>query len=117
MHHTLALFLVVQLMSHEIFEICKKILFQVELTRASREHLWGFSVEAELAENVEKQDELFCYISRVEEGSVAMQSGTCNKHAYIQVPLMLLYQTKRFSAKHGSKQTSRPLFNCPRCAI
>jgi hypothetical protein len=37
--------------------------------------MWGFSVEAELVENSEKQDELCCYVSRVEERSVAMNSG------------------------------------------
>ncbi|CAG0918612.1 unnamed protein product [Notodromas monacha] len=63
------------LLSHEVVEICGKILYQVDLGRGSRDQMWGFSVEAELAENSEKQDELCCYVSRVEDGSVAMQSG------------------------------------------
>ena len=37
--------------------------------------MWGFSVEAELIENSERQDELCCYISRVEDRSTAMQNG------------------------------------------
>lgn len=37
--------------------------------------MWGFSVEAELIENADKQDELCCYVSRVEDKSVAMQNG------------------------------------------
>ncbi|GBP14238.1 hypothetical protein EVAR_7662_1 [Eumeta japonica] len=37
--------------------------------------MWGFSVEAELIENSERQDELCCYVSRVEDKSVAMQNG------------------------------------------
>ena len=37
--------------------------------------MWGFSVEAELVENNEKQDELCCYVSRVEDRSVAMENG------------------------------------------
>lgn len=37
--------------------------------------MWGFSVEAELIENADRQDELCCYVSRVEEKSVAMQNG------------------------------------------
>ena len=37
--------------------------------------MWGFSVEAELVENSERQDELCCYVSRVEERSIAMTNG------------------------------------------
>ena len=48
---------------------------QVELRRGNLDTMWGFSVEAELVENSEKQDELCCYVSRVEERSVAMNSG------------------------------------------
>ena len=55
--------------------MCAKILYQVELNRGSLDTMWGFSVEAELVENTEKQDELCCYVSRVEEKSVAMTNG------------------------------------------
>lgn len=64
-----------QLATHEVVEICGKILYQVELSRSSLDHMWGFSVEAELIENSERQDELCCYISRVEDRSTAMQNG------------------------------------------
>ncbi|XP_064098883.1 protein still life, isoform SIF type 1-like isoform X4 [Macrobrachium nipponense] len=63
------------LATHEVVEICAKILYQVELSRSSLDHMWGFSVEAELIENSERQDELCCYISRVEDRSTAMQNG------------------------------------------
>ncbi|XP_050692900.1 protein still life, isoform SIF type 1-like isoform X14 [Eriocheir sinensis] len=63
------------LATHELVEICGKILYQVELSRSSLDHMWGFSVEAELIENSERQDELCCYISRVEDRSTAMQNG------------------------------------------
>lgn len=45
--------------------------------------MWGFSVEAELIENADRQDELCCYVSRVEDKSVAMQNGKpdCHKEA------------------------------------
>lgn len=56
-------------------EVCAKILYQVELQRGALEQMWGFSVEAELTENAERQDELCCYVSRVEDKSVAMQNG------------------------------------------
>ena len=56
--------------------MCAKILYQVELNRGSLEMMWGFSVEAELVENSEvKQDELQCYVSRVEDRSVAINNG------------------------------------------
>merc|ERR1719507_2448324 len=63
------------LSTHEVVEVCAKILYQVELARATLNTMWGFSVEAELVENNEKQDELCCYVSRVEERSVAMDNG------------------------------------------
>jgi len=37
--------------------------------------MWGFSVEAELIENAERQDELCCYVSRVEDKGIAIQNG------------------------------------------
>lgn len=55
--------------------MCAKILYQVELSRSTLEQMWGFSVEAELVENADRQDELCCYVSRVEDKSVAMQNG------------------------------------------
>ena len=64
-----------QLHTHEIVEVCAKILYQVELQRNTLEQMWGFSVEAELIENSDRQDELCCYVSRVEDKSVAMQNG------------------------------------------
>lgn len=64
-----------QLHTHEVVEVCAKILYQVELSRNTLEQMWGFSVEAELVENADRQDELCCYVSRVEDKSVAMQNG------------------------------------------
>ncbi|XP_038210921.1 protein still life, isoform SIF type 1 [Zerene cesonia] len=61
--------------THEVVEVCAKILYQVELQRTTLDQMWGFSVEAELIENAERQDELCCYVSRVEDKSVAMQNG------------------------------------------
>ena len=67
--------LMLQLHTHEVIEICAKILYQVELCRGNLDIMWGFSVEAELVENNERQDELCCYVSRVEERSVAITNG------------------------------------------
>ncbi|XP_043212984.1 protein still life, isoforms C/SIF type 2-like isoform X3 [Amphibalanus amphitrite] len=63
------------LQTHEVCEICTKVLFQVELSRSAQDQMWGFSVEAELIENVDRQDELCCYISRVEDRSRAAHNG------------------------------------------
>ena len=43
------------LSTHEVVEVCGKILYQVELARNTPATMWGFSVEAELVENSEKQ--------------------------------------------------------------
>lgn len=67
--------IIFQLHTHEVVEVCAKILYQVELSRTTLEQMWGFSVEAELIENADRQDELCCYVSRVEDKSVAMQNG------------------------------------------
>lgn len=56
-------------------EVCAKILYQVELQRTTLEQMWGFSVEAELIENADRQDELCCYVSRVEDKSLAILNG------------------------------------------
>lgn len=37
--------------------------------------MWAFSVEAELIENAERQDELSCFVSRVEDKGIAIQNG------------------------------------------
>lgn len=63
-------------------EVCAKILYQVELQRTKTEQMWGFSVEAELTESPDRQDELCCYVSRVEDKSVAMQNGKYQKYPY-----------------------------------
>jgi len=60
-----------------VLEVCAKILYQLELNRLNVDTMWGFSIEAELVENKDKQDELCCYVSRVEERSVASSNEMC----------------------------------------
>ncbi|CAL1273486.1 unnamed protein product [Larinioides sclopetarius] len=62
-------------LAYDEVEICAKVLYQVELLRCNLEVLFGFSVEAELIENADHQDELCVYVSRVEEGSQAWEQG------------------------------------------
>jgi T-lymphoma invasion and metastasis-inducing protein 1 len=69
------LFIQFQAQSHEVIEICSKTLYQLELNRLNVDTMWGFSIEAELVENKDKQDELCCFVSRVEERSVASNNG------------------------------------------
>lgn len=82
-----------QLHTHEVVEVCAKILYQVEVQRTTLEQMWGFSVEAELTENADRQDELCCYVSRVEDKSVAMQNGKvlafCNYNFATKISLEL----------------------------
>ncbi|XP_074593013.1 guanine nucleotide exchange factor still life [Brevipalpus obovatus] len=66
------------LMPFEVMQVCPKITYQIHLSRASTDQLFGFSVEAELVESPMdqgNQDELSVYVSRVEEGSIAFQQG------------------------------------------
>ncbi|GIY09128.1 hypothetical protein CDAR_534951 [Caerostris darwini] len=62
-------------LAYDEVEICAKVLYQVELLRCNLEVLFGFSVEAELIENADHQDELCVYVSRVEENSQAYEQG------------------------------------------
>lgn len=80
------MFILFQLHNHEFVEVCMKILYQVELQRTTLEQMWGFSVEAELIENAERQDELCCYVSRVEDKSVAMHNGKWQEHFPFEHP-------------------------------
>ena len=73
-----------QTQSHEVLEVCAKILYQLELNRLNVDTMWGFSIEAELVENKDKQDELCCYVSRVEERSVASSNGKQRVDYYIK---------------------------------
>lgn len=68
--------------------MCAKILYQVELQRSTLEQMWGFSVEAELIENADRQDELCCYVSRVEDKSVALQNGKNTFSVLLSMPLL-----------------------------
>lgn len=84
--------------THEVVEVCAKILYQVELQRSTLEQMWGFSVEAELIENADRQDELCCYVSRVEDKSVALQNGMAKTFNYIKQKLYF----STFSFQHFS---------------
>jgi T-lymphoma invasion and metastasis-inducing protein 1 len=58
--------------------------------------MWGFSVEAELIENADRQDELCCYVSRVEDKSVALQNGKSENKLLISLDFFCFWHRKSF---------------------
>lgn len=69
----------------ESTELCAKILYQVELCRTLIDQMFGFSVEAELMENSDHQDELSVFVSRVEDGSLAQIQGKAADIYYLKI--------------------------------
>ena len=63
----------------EALEICAKIIFQVELIRdvTANDRDFGMSVEAELAEDSEEEDELCVFIADVIKNGCAYRAGAC----------------------------------------
>lgn len=59
---------------YESIEVCQKSVVQLHLTKSPGETEFGFTVEAELAEDFDKDDELRLYVSQVTPGSVAHRS-------------------------------------------
>ncbi|XP_071818860.1 protein still life, isoforms C/SIF type 2-like isoform X3 [Apostichopus japonicus] len=61
-------------LEHEKFdeiEICAKSIHQIELCKFTEEMDFGFSVEAELMEDSEEDDQLCVFVSKVEKGALA----------------------------------------------
>ena len=56
-------------------EVCAKVLFRLELSRSDKERDFGLSIEAELAEDTEQEDELRVFISDVTKGGPAARKG------------------------------------------
>ena len=66
------------LQEFEVVEICAKVIFQVELSRdisLDDRDLFGVSVEAELADDSEAEDELCVFISDVLKNGCAYRVG------------------------------------------
>ena len=55
--------------------MCSKILFQIELLKTEKDDDFGFSVEAELAEDTEEEDELCVFISELAKNGLAQKKG------------------------------------------
>ena len=89
--------------SHDIIEICAKTLYQLELNRINVDTMWGFSIEAELVENKDKQDELCCFVSRVEERSVASGNGMYSLHLDTIRAFFIVFREKLFLTVKSKK--------------
>ncbi|XP_061171231.1 protein still life, isoform SIF type 1-like isoform X4 [Saccostrea echinata] len=61
-------------MKYESIEVCQKSVVQLHLVKSPGDTEFGFTVEAELAEDFDKDDELRLYVSQVTPGSVAHRS-------------------------------------------
>jgi T-lymphoma invasion and metastasis-inducing protein 1 len=50
-------------------------MFQLELTKPTKDGMFGFAVEAELAEDYDRDDELQVYVCEITPGGVAEARG------------------------------------------
>lgn len=60
---------------YESIEVCQKSVFQLDLVKNECDTEFGFAVEAELAEDIERDDELRLYVSNVLHGGIAHRTG------------------------------------------
>lgn len=58
-------------------EVCQKHMFQVELCKGEEHKDYGLKIEAELAEDCDRDDDLRIYITEVRPDSLAHSKGTC----------------------------------------
>ncbi|KAL3882118.1 hypothetical protein ACJMK2_028489, partial [Sinanodonta woodiana] len=65
----------VRKMKCEVVDICQKCIFQIQLTKSEAHVTYGIKIEAELAEDCERDDDLRIYIREVIPGSLAQSRG------------------------------------------
>lgn len=61
---------------YDAIEVCQKCMFQMELTKPTKDGMFGFAVEAELAEDFDRDDELQVYVCEITAGGVAEKAGS-----------------------------------------
>ncbi|XP_070190492.1 protein still life, isoform SIF type 1-like isoform X2 [Littorina saxatilis] len=66
---------IVKTLRYDAIEVCQKCMFQLELTKPTKDGMFGFAVEAELAEDYDRDDELQVYVCEITPGGVAEQRG------------------------------------------
>ncbi|XP_033741186.1 protein still life, isoform SIF type 1-like isoform X2 [Pecten maximus] len=62
-------------LKYESIEVCQKSVFQLDLQKNECDTEFGFAVEAELAEDIERDDELRLYVSNVLQNGIAHRTG------------------------------------------
>ncbi|OWF46649.1 Protein still life, isoforms C/SIF type 2 [Mizuhopecten yessoensis] len=62
-------------LKYESIEVCQKSVFQLDLQKSDSDTEFGFAVEAELAEDIERDDELRLYTSNVLQAGIAHRTG------------------------------------------
>ncbi|CAG5118110.1 unnamed protein product, partial [Candidula unifasciata] len=60
---------------YDAIEVCQKCIFQMELTKPTKDGMFGFAVEAELAEDYDRDDELRVFVCDVTKDGVADKRG------------------------------------------
>ncbi|PVD27952.1 hypothetical protein C0Q70_10528 [Pomacea canaliculata] len=65
----------VKKLRYDAIEVCQKCMFQMELTKPTKDGMFGFAVEAELAEDFDRDDELQVYVCEITPGGVAEKAG------------------------------------------
>ncbi|KAL8579618.1 hypothetical protein ACOMHN_025571 [Nucella lapillus] len=66
---------IVKKLRYDAIEVCQKCMFQLELTKPTKDGMFGFAVEAELAEDYDRDDELQVYVCEITPGGVAESRG------------------------------------------
>ena len=77
-------------------EVCAKVLFRLELTRTDKERDFGMSIEAELAEDTEQEDELRVFISDLSKGGPAARKGCYPVSIKISFSVLWIQSTSLF---------------------
>ncbi|XP_076466563.1 protein still life, isoform SIF type 1-like isoform X2 [Babylonia areolata] len=66
---------IVKKLRYDAIEVCQKCMFQLELTKPTKDGMFGFAVEAELADDYDRDDELQVYVCEITPGGVAESRG------------------------------------------
>ncbi|XP_052239037.1 protein still life, isoform SIF type 1-like isoform X5 [Dreissena polymorpha] len=59
----------------ELVEVCQKYMYRVELSKCEKHRDFGLKIEAELAEDFDKEDDLRIYVTEVRPSSLSDQKG------------------------------------------
>lgn len=60
---------------YDLIELCKKLLFQIELARNGKDRDFGFRIAAELADDLQQPDSLCIFINEITRCGMAYRKG------------------------------------------